>query len=69
MKHCYERRLSTKGAPQDVYNNPVNPFCCQILGTPPSIFFKGYIKDGVFIGEDRILDTELPNKRQHRNSA
>ena len=52
-----------KGAPQEVYNNPVNLFVAKFLGTPPINVFKGYIKDGgVYIGEDRILETELPEQ-------
>lgn len=48
------------GAPQEVYNNPVNLFVAKFLGTPPINIFQGYVKNkGLYIGEERILDTEL----------
>ena len=44
------------GAPQDVYNSPVNLFVAQFLGNPPINVFKGILKDhGVYIGEEKIL--------------
>ncbi len=46
------------GKPQDVYDDPVNLFVANFLGTPPINIFKGYIKNGgVYIGEERIMDT------------
>ena len=52
-----------KGAPQEVYNNPVNKFVAKFLGTPPINFFNGEIKNGgLYIGEERILDSKLPNQ-------
>lgn len=52
------------GKPQDVYDDPVNLFVANFLGTPPINIFKGYIKDGgVYIGEERILDTEFPDQQ------
>lgn len=51
------------GKPQDVYDDPVNLFVANFLGTPPINIFKGYIKDkGVYIGEERVLDTELADQ-------
>ena len=34
------------GAPQDVYDNPVNLFVAKFLGTPPINVFEGEVKDG-----------------------
>ena len=52
-----------KGAPQEVYNNPVNKFVAKFLGTPPINFFNGEVKNGgLHIGEERILDSKLPNQ-------
>ncbi len=51
------------GKPQDVYDDPVNLFVANFLGTPPINIFKGYIKNkGVYIGEERVLDTELADQ-------
>lgn len=45
------------GKPQDVYDDPVNLFVANFLGTPPINIFKGEIKNGgVYIGEERIMD-------------
>lgn len=52
-----------KGVPQNVYDNPKNLFVAKFLGTPPINIFAGYIhQGGVYIGEDKILDTELPDQ-------
>ena len=51
------------GVPQEVYDNPVNLFVAKFLGTPPINVFSGYIHDkGIYIGEDRIGDTELEDQ-------
>ena len=45
------------GAPQEVYDSPVNLFVAKFLGTPPINVFNGKVSGGkVFIGEDAILD-------------
>ncbi len=45
------------GAPQDVYDNPVNLFVAKFLGTPPINVFNGSVKGGkLYIGEDCVLD-------------
>jgi len=47
------------GAPQEVYDEPVNLFVAKFLGTPPINVFNGEIKNGkLYIGEDCVLDTE-----------
>ena len=52
-----------KGAPQKVYENPVNQFVAKFLGTPPINIFNGYVHDGgLYIGEEKIQDTELENQ-------
>ena len=51
------------GAPQEVYDNPVNLFVAKFLGTPPINVFDGKIKDGkLYIGEDFVLDTPLSDR-------
>ncbi len=45
------------GAPQEVYDNPVNLFVAKFLGTPPINVFDGTVKDGkLYIGEEAVLD-------------
>ena len=54
MKNGLEQQ---KDAPQDVYNNPVNLFVAQFLGTPPINVFDGQIRDNaLFVGKDRLWD-------------
>ena len=45
------------GAPQEVYDNPVNLFVSMFLGTPPINVFDGNVKDGkLYIGSEAGLD-------------
>ncbi len=45
------------GAPQEVYDNPVNLFVAKFLGTPPINVFDGKVAGGkLYIGEDAVLD-------------
>ncbi len=45
------------GAPQQVYDDPVNLFVAKFLGTPPIHVFRGVVKGGhLFIGEESVLD-------------
>jgi multiple sugar transport system ATP-binding protein len=45
------------GAPQSVYDDPVNLFVAKFLGTPPINVFDGSVKGGkLYIGEDAVLD-------------
>ena len=45
------------GAPQEVYDNPVNLFVAKFLGTPPINVFSGSIQGGkLYIGEEAVLD-------------
>lgn len=47
------------GKPQDVYDDPVNLFVAQFLGTPPINVFDGCIKEGkLYIGEDAVLEAK-----------
>ena len=47
------------GKPQDVYDEPVNLFVAQFLGTPQINVFEGEIRDGkVWIGDEAVLDAE-----------
>ena len=45
------------GAPQEVYDNPVNLFVAKFLGTPPINVFNGKVEGGkLYIGEEAVLD-------------
>ncbi|MGM9663944.1 MAG: ABC transporter ATP-binding protein [Eubacteriales bacterium] len=45
------------GAPQEVYDNPVNLFVAKFLGTPPINVLEGKISGGkLYIGEDAVID-------------
>ena len=49
--------------PQKVYDDPKNLFVAQFLGTPPINVFTGKIEAGkVYIGEEAIMDTKLPDQ-------
>jgi multiple sugar transport system ATP-binding protein len=51
------------GKPQAIYDDPDNLFVANFLGTPPINIFKGVIKDGsVYIGSEKIMDTEFENQ-------
>ena len=60
MKFGVKQQL---GAPQHVYDQPENQFVAKFLGTPPINIFSGYVHDhGLYIGEDRIGDSELEDQ-------
>lgn len=45
------------GAPQEVYDSPVNLFVAKFLGTPPINVFSGRVKNGtIYIGSDAVLE-------------
>ena len=45
------------GAPQEVYDNPVNLFVAKFLGTPPINVFNGHVAGGkLYIGDEAVLD-------------
>lgn len=45
------------GAPQEVYDNPINLFVAKFLGTPPINVFHGTVKAGkLYIGDDEVMD-------------
>ena len=45
------------GRPQEVYDDPVNLFVAQFLGTPQINTFEGRVKDGkVWIRDEAVLD-------------
>ena len=45
------------GAPQEVYDNPVNLFVAKFLGTPPINVLNGYVKgEKLHIGESAVMD-------------
>ncbi len=48
--------LQQIGAPQEVYDDPVNLFVATFLGTPPINVFKAAVRDGsLVIGKDTVL--------------
>ncbi len=51
------------GAPQEVYEEPVNLFVAKFLGTPPINVFEGQVKDGrLMIGESVLLEKNVPDQ-------
>ena len=51
--------LQQIGKPQEIYDNPENLFVAQFLGNPPINVLEGELRQGgVYVGEDRILETE-----------
>lgn len=47
------------GKPQEVYDDPVNQFVAQFLGTPPINLFDGTLRGGkLLIGDVPILDAD-----------
>ena len=51
------------GEPQGIYEDPNNLFVANFLGTPPINIFKGRVKGGkVYIAEEAIMDTEVPDQ-------
>jgi len=45
------------GAPQSVYDSPVNLFVAKFLGTPPINVFNGIVKNGkLYINNEAVLD-------------
>ncbi len=53
--------INQVGKPQDVYDEPVNLFVAQFLGTPAINTLEGEIRDGkLYIGDEAVLD--LPGK-------
>lgn len=50
------------GAPQQVYDDPVNLFVAKFLGTPPINVFDGQVKGGrLYIGGEAVLDAPVPD--------
>ncbi|MBE6611395.1 MAG: ABC transporter ATP-binding protein [Ruminococcaceae bacterium] len=44
------------GAPQEVYNNPINLFVAKFLGTPPINVFAGRVEGGMlYIGAEAVM--------------
>lgn len=51
--------LQQAGKPQEVYDDPVNMFVANFLGTPPINVFDGIVRNGrLYIGEDAVLDVK-----------
>ena len=51
-----EGSIQQIGAPQEVYDNPVNGFVAKFLGTPPINMFRGRVECGsLFIGDEAVL--------------
>lgn len=55
--------MQQMGHPQEIYDDPSNLFVANFLGTPPINIFTGVIKDkSVYIGEEKIMDTEFDDQ-------
>ena len=53
------------GAPQDVYDNPINLFVAKFLGTPPINVFAGTVKNQrLYIGNDVVLEAKGISDRE-----
>ena len=51
--------INQVGKPQDVYDEPVNLFVAQFLGTPQINVFDGEIKDEkLYIGDETVMDAQ-----------
>ena len=49
--------LQQIGAPQEVYDDPVNLFVAKFLGTPPIGVYNGTVRGGkLYIGKEAVLD-------------
>jgi len=49
--------LQQIGAPQEVYDSPVNLFVAKFLGTPPIGVYDGTVRGGkLYIGDEAVLD-------------
>ena len=47
------------GKPQEVYDEPVNQFVAQFLGTPPINLFSGAIRDGrLYVGDTPVCGAD-----------
>ena len=47
------------GAPQEVYDNPVNLFVAKFLGAPPINVFDGAVRGGkLYIGSEAVMDVK-----------
>ena len=55
------------GEPQAIYDDPANLFVANFLGTPPINIFTGTIHDGgVYIGDEKICDTDKEFKDDYK---
>jgi ABC-type sugar transport system ATPase subunit len=57
-------KLQQVGAPDDIYNNPVNTFVAGFVGSPPMNFFEGQVRkeNGGFVFEHSQFFVKLPEK-------
>ncbi len=52
------------GEPQYIYDNPVNLFVANFLGTPPINIFEGEVKNGfVYIGNEKVIETKAKDQK------
>ena len=57
--------IQQTGAPQDVYDDPVNLFVAKFLGTPPINVFNGSIKAGkLYVGDDEVMDFPCAEEKE-----
>ncbi len=57
--------LQQMGVPQEIYDEPVNLFVANFLGTPKINVFTGAVKAGrVYIGEEAVMDAPGVSDRE-----
>jgi multiple sugar transport system ATP-binding protein len=62
--------LQQMGAPQEIYDRPVNLFVAMFLGTPQIAVFDGRIENGaLYIGEDKVINIRKIDGNSFENAA
>lgn len=62
----HKGKLLQVGTPYEVYNNPVNRFVAEFVGTPTMNLFSGIIHDGRLIMINGKIEIELTQKMLNR---
>ena len=62
----HKGKLLQVGTPHEVYNNPVNRFVAEFVGTPTMNLFSGIIHDGRLIMINGKIEIELTQKMLNR---
>lgn len=61
-------RIQQVGRPMEVYNEPVNRFVAEFIGSPPMNFFEGFLlpRDGGLWFQSDALAVRMPDDRRMR---